>query len=534
MAIGRRLAADRFPQGDGFTPFNHYVYGVVGDGCLMEGISAEAASMAGHLGLGEMIFFYDDNGITIEGSTEIAFTEDVAKRFEAYGWHTLRIDGHNQTEIKQAIATAKADKRPSLIIAKTHIGYGSPNRQDTEGVHGAPLGEEEAKLTKEKLGWTYGPFEVPEQVRALFKAHADKGRAAHAAWKSGLDAWLAKDTERKAKWVAHFEGRVELNIDALVEELKDMTGGTRGMSGKALNAIAKQTPRVLGGSADLAHSNKSDLKGEKSVQANDFSGRNFHYGVREHAMGAVVNGLALYGGFIPYGATFLVFSDYVRPSLRLSALMKIRSLEIFTHDSIGLGEDGPTHQAVEHLWSLRLIPDYTVWRPADGVETAMAWAYAIAEGEDAPHGLVFSRQGVQKLERPESFRPTDVWKGAYVVSGSANAKAVIAATGTEVDIAVGAAKVLGERGIEARVVSIPSYERFVAQGPAYEAELFPAGALRAVVEAGRTGPWRALIGSDGLGFGVDTFGVSAPYKTVYDHFGLTPEKIADAIAAKLS
>lgn len=531
MAIGRRLMAARLPEVDGFAPISHRVYGILGDGCLMEGISSEAASMAGHLGLGELIFFYDDNAISIDGSTELAFTEDVEKRFEAQQWHTVRIDGHDVDAIRKALAEAQAEtERPSLIIAKTRIGFGSPNKEGKESAHGEPLGDDEAKLTKEKLGWTAAPFEIPASVYETFGKQGKAGTAAHAEWKSALSTWR-EDPARDATYAAHFEGPLELDLDALLAEMPTGKEATRKLSGVAMNAIAKQTPRFLGGSADLTGSNKTELKKLGSVGKAAFGARNFHFGVREHAMAAAVNGLALYGGFVPFGATFLTFSDYMRNSVRLSALMKIRALQVFTHDSIGLGEDGPTHQPIEHLWSLRMIPNLSVWRPCDGLETAMAWAFAVSQGDDAPHAMVFSRQGSETFERPEGFSPKDVWKGAYVARDPAEgAKLALVATGTEVGLALQTADALAAMGYPARVVSMPCVDRYLLLSEAEKAEILPRGLPKVSIEAGATLGWPTVIGVDGLAFGVDTFGESAPGPEVYAHFGLTPEAISSRVA----
>ncbi len=532
FALATRMAKARF-NGRGFDPISHRVYGILGDGCVMEGISSEAASLAGHWGLGELIFIYDDNGISIDGGTDLSMSEDVEKRYQAYGWHTLRVDGHDQVATKAALLQAQAvTDRPTLILAKTHIGFGSPNRQDTAGVHGSPLGDEETRLTKEKLGWQHPPFTVPDDVRAAFKAAADRGAQARAKWQRNLTEWKGAHADAAALWEAHWNrGSVDFS-EAALAALADAKGATRGMSGTAINALSPHVPALVGGSADLTGSNKTDIKGAGRVH-DQMGGRYIHFGVREHAMGAIVNGLALYGAFVPFGGTFLVFSDYMRPPLRLAALMKIRALTVFTHDSIGLGEDGPTHQAVEHMWALRLIPGLMAWRPADGVETAMAWAYAVGQGEDAPHALVFTRQSVAKLDRPEAFTPKDVWNGGYIVKDVAKPKVALMATGSEVGLAVEVAQRLDAAGHPARVVSMPCVERFLAQDAAYRSAVLPADAMKVSIEAGRSEPWRMLTGHDGLNFGVDTFGESGPYEEVYAHFGLTPEAITSKVVAAL-
>jgi transketolase len=535
MAIAARMKKARFSAADGFAPVSHHVFGVCGDGCLMEGITAEAASLAGHLGLGEIVYLYDDNKITIDGATSITFTEDVGARFVAYGWHVQRCDGHDQDALLAAIEAAKAEtSRPSLILARTRIGYGSPNREGTSGVHGAPLGAEEAAATKARLGWDHPPFEVPAEARAPFEAAAARGRAAREAWDAAMAERRAKDASFGAAWDAlHAAPPDDLWETALASVTPPAKAATRALGGKVVNAIAKAMPSFIGGSADLAESNKTELHGMGFVQREDASGRNLCFGVREHAMGAIVNGIALYGGFVPFGATFLTFSDYMRPALRLAALMKLRSITVFTHDSVYLGEDGPTHQSVEHAWALRLIPGLHLWRPADGLETALAWAWAVGQGEPAPHTLLLTRQALPPLDRPDGFQPTDVWKGAYVVREAAEPNVILVGTGSEVHVAVGAAERLAERGIAARVVSMPCRERFLAQDEAARAALLPAGVPKVAVELGRTTPWASIIG-DGLALGVDGFGESAPWEVLREHYGMTPEAVAERVAAWLA
>ncbi|MCC7386708.1 MAG: transketolase [Deltaproteobacteria bacterium] len=531
MAIGARLARGQF-GGKGFEPIDHQIYGFCGDGCLMEGITSEAASIAGHLGLGELVYVYDDNRISIDGSTEITFTEDVEKRFLAYGWQVLRTDGHDPAAIRDALRAGRAERaKPTLIMARTHIGYGSPHRQDTAEAHGSPLGAEEAVATKEKLGWKYGPFEVPQEVRALFKATASAGQRAHAEWERDLSAWRSANPELGQAFDAFTGGRrpADLYRDVLKATGNEKTA-TRNASGKAINAIAAKLPWLVGGNADLAASTKALIKGSGYLSKKE-AARNIAFGVREHAMGAIVNGLAVYGGFVPYGATFLTFSDYMRGSIRLAAVMKVRSLFIFTHDSIYLGEDGPTHQAVEHLWALRLIPGLDVWRPADGMETAMAWSYAVAEGEDHPHALCFTRQNVPPLAQADGFDPRTVWKGAYVLRDRPGAQVVLVATGSEVHVALEAAQTLEGQGVAARVVSMPSLERFLAQDAAYRSSVLPAGLPRVTLELGRTAPWASIAGLDGLCLGVDRFGESGPYEQLAEHFGMTPKRVAERVGA---
>ncbi len=531
MALAARMAKVRF-NGPRFSPVTHHVFSILGDGCVMEGITAEAASLAGHLGLGELVCVYDDNQITIDGGTDLTMTEDVEKRYQAYGWHTLRIDGHDHRAIKDALLAGKQEeKRPTLILARTQIGYGSPNRAGTSKAHGEPLGDEEARATKEKLGWSHGPFEIPDAAREAFWGAIKRGQADRAQWTAAVDTWQNNAPDQRALWDAHWHRDASLKKVAkeAAGALADKTAATRAMSGQAINHLAAELPYLVGGSADLAGSNKNTIVNSPHVAPDEFSGRNIHFGVREHAMAAMVNGMALYGSFVPFGATFLAFSDYMRPALRLSALMKIRALQIFTHDSIGLGEDGPTHQPVEQLWALRLIPGMTVWRPADGVETAMAWSYAVGEGEEGPHALVFTRQKVAPLARDTDFDPESVWRGAYILKDHPQAQGVIIATGSEVGLAVRASQLLDKEGLMFRVVSMPSVERFLAQDPAYQERVLPPHLKKVSIEAGRALPWMALTGREGLNLGVEDFGQSAPAKEVYAHFGLTPEAVAASI-----
>jgi transketolase len=535
MALGERMMKARFNGKGGFDPIDHYVYGILGDGCICEGITHEAASLAGHLGLGELIFLYDDNDITLDGPANASMSEDVEKRYQAYGWHTLKIDGHDQAAVKQAIEAAKKERdRPSLILAKTHIGFGSPHRQDTSHAHGEPLGADETKATKERLGWSHPEFFVPDDVRAIFRAQAERGKALRAEWQSNLDRWKKQHAELGSSWEAYWSRAAPKDqYKAVVDQLKDAKGATRAMSGTAISAIAKLVPSFVGGSADLSGSNKSNIKDTTPISKKSFEGRNIYYGVREHAMAAATNGLALYGSFVPFGATFLTFSDYMRPAVRLSSLMKIRSIELFTHDSIALGEDGPTHQSIEHLWALRMIPGLSVWRPADGVETAMAWWYAVGEGEPAPHALAFSRQNVEPLGHKDGFDPREVWKGGYVLEDRPGATVVMIATGSEVGTTKLAAKELEKAGVLARVVSMPCVERFLAQPESYRDGVLPKSMKKVTVELGRTGPWCIVTGSGALHLGVDTFGESAPWEALQEHFHVTPAAIAGAVQSWL-
>ncbi|MEE2903694.1 MAG: transketolase [Myxococcota bacterium] len=537
MALAERMAKARFNQsGADFQPVDHYIYAICGDGCLMEGISAEAASIAGQHGLGELIYIFDDNKITIDGSTDISFNEDVEKRFLAHGWDVSKVDGHDQAAIKSAVLAAqKVTDKPSLIMARTHIGFGSPNKQDTSGAHGSPLGADEAQLTREKLGWSEEPFSIPSDVYELFAAAAKRGAEAREKWSNDLAQWKGQ-SDLGAAWTALFETeKVENLSNAVLDVMEENdTAATRALSGKALNAIAQKLPGLVGGSADLAGSNKTQIKGSEYFSQEAPEGRNIHFGVREHAMGAAVNGMALYGGFVPYGATFLTFSDYMRPALRLAALMKIRSLTVFSHESVYLGEDGPTHQSVEHNWALRMIPGLYNWRPADGIETAMAWSYAVQEGNPAPHTLMVTRQGVPSLPRAGAFTATDVWKGGYVIRDTDDAHITIVATGSEVDVALQAADQVQANGINARVVSMPCLDLFLDQTAEYQESVVSSSIPCVSIELGRTQPWAILTGRDGLNLGVDTFGESAPWKVLRDFYEMVPEKVAEKIQAWFS
>jgi transketolase len=531
MALGCRLHQARMRDADG-PLIDPRVFVIAGDGCLMEGVTYEAASLAGHLQLGALNVFFDDNGITIDGRVDLSFSEDVAARFQACRWQVLRADGHDPDSIRHAIASLDPE-RPTLIQTRTHIGYGSPNRQDTAKAHGEPMGDEEGAAAKEALGWDHPPFHVPEDVREAFRAAGRRGTEAHRAWSEQLARRLEANPALAERYRAHHrapDGWTDAELASMVAQVGSNKDATRGLSGRALNAIASVDPRLVGGSADLTGSNKSSIADSSIVRGGEFEGRNIHFGIREHAMGAVVNGLSLFGGFVPFGATFLVFSDYMRPPIRLSALMQNRSLTVFTHDSIGLGEDGPTHQPVEHLWSLRLTPGLSVWRPADGLECAMAWAYATREGPNAPHAMVFTRQKVAPIARPEGFDPRTVWQGGYVVRPGT--EAVLVATGSEVELALGAAEALEADGISLRVVSMPCLERFFAQPESVQNEVL-GGLPIATVEAGRTDPWAILTGPTGLRLGVDRFGESAPYQDLYTHFGLTVEAIGKEVKAWL-
>ncbi len=531
MGLAARMAAERFNTSD-FKPINHYVYALCGDGCLQEGISYEAAALAGHLKLGNLIYIYDSNSITIEGKTDLAWSEDVEVRFIASGWHVQKIDGHNNDQIVAAIAAAKGETgKPSIIIATTHIAYGSPAKQGSSAAHGSPLGSDEIIATRNNLAWNTPPFVVPEDVRSTCQQRVGELKQSYASWQHGFDSWRAANPEKAKLWDEMWHKHLPSNLtEELLAAVAGKDGATRALSGMVLQKVAELIPSLVGGSADLSPSNNSDIKGSTSVQADNFAGRNLHFGIREHAMGAIVNGMALYGCFIPYGATFLVFADYCRPAVRLSALMRLQAIYIFTHDSFFVGEDGPTHQPIEHVASLRLIPGLQVIRPADGVETALAWQAALKYA--GPTALILTRQKLPVIDRPASFTPDDVLKGGYVISSPAPAPAVvIMASGSEVHVAVEAAVSLFSKGIAARVVSIPCLETFLTQSAEYRNEVLPKGILRVAFEAGRGMPWGDLIGLDGLFIGIEHFGASAPDKILAEQFGFTASQVADKIAA---
>ena len=531
MAIAERWLAARFNRPD-FPLIDHTTYALVSDGDLMEGISHEACSLAGHLGLSKLIFLYDDNHITIDGKTDLAFSEDVLKRFDAYGWHTQRVDGQNPMAVGAAIEAAQAEtERPSLIACRTTIGFGSPNRAGTAKAHGEPLGVEEVRLTKERLGLPAGqPFYVADEARAFLGAAAGRGAARMAEWEELRrryeESYPAEGELLRQMLDGNFD--VALDVDELFDPTKSVA--TRVASGTVLNAIALQVPTLLGGSGDLTPSNKTDLKGAADLRRGDFSGRYIRFGVREHAMGGILNGLALHGGVRPYGGTFLVFSDYMRPSIRLAALMEADVIYVFTHDSIGVGEDGPTHQPVEHLMALRAIPNLTVIRPADAVETAGAWLAALAN-RSGPTALILTRQNLPWLESTVG----QTLCGGYVLAEAlrdgqeVKPDVILIGTGSEVQLAVRARAMLAEEGVAARVVSLPSWELFAAQPEEYRESVLPDDVrARVSVEAGVTEGWGQFVGLDGLSVGIDRFGASAPYQVVYEKLGVTAEAVAKA------
>jgi len=536
MALASQMMAARFNTED-FPVIDHYVYGIVSDGDLMEGVASEAASLAGHLGLGNLIYIYDDNHITIGGDTALSYSEDVAGRFGAYGWHTQKIDGHDHEAIAEAITEAQKEvSRPSLIIARTHIAYGSPNKQDTSAAHGAPLGPEEVAATKRNLNWPQEPeFFVPDEVRALFAKRAEELEGLYDRWQAGFEAWGKSHPDMGRLWETYAGKVVPDDIgELLVAAAGEDASATRRISGRVIQKATELIPELCGGSADLAPSNHTIIKSSSDVTRGDFSGRNLRFGIREHAMGSMANGMALYGGLIPYVATFLVFSDYMRPAIRLAAMMHQQVIYVFTHDSFMVGEDGPTHQPVEHVAALRIIPGLTVFRPADGVETAMAWSWALKHS-DGPTALILTRQSLPALTREQGFDPAEVGRGGYVVSDSAGTPdLVIIGTGSEVSLAVEAKRILEERGHAARVVSMPSVGLFMGQPESYRDRILPPECDKVVViEAGRSFGWGALAGKHGLVLGLDRFGASAPAKTLAEKFGFTPDQVVDRIASWL-
>jgi transketolase len=536
MALAEKLLAAEFNK-PGFDVVDHYTYVFTGDGCLMEGISHEACSLAGTLRLNKLIALYDDNGISIDGKVEGWFTDDTPKRFEAYGWNVIRnVDGHDVDAVDAAIAQAKKSDRPTLICCKTVIGKGAPNMQGTDKVHGAALGDKEIAATREAIDWPHAPFEIPADVYAAWDAKK-QGQALEGEWNALFKAYDERYPQQAGELLRRMKGELPGNFDAAAQALiascveKKETIATRKASQNAIQALAQVLPEFLGGSADLTGSNLTNWKESIPVRSNQ-PGNHINYGVREFGMAAVMNGIALHGGYIPFGATFLTFSDYSRNAIRMAALMKIRSIFVFTHDSIGLGEDGPTHQAVEHVSSLRLIPRLDNWRPADTVESAVAWEQAVKR-KNGPSTLIFSRQNLAYQERtPEQV--ADIRRGGYVLRDAANAKAVLIATGSEVELAVKSADELAKQGIAVRVVSMPSTDVFDRQDAAYKASVLPKGLPRVAVEAGVTDFWHKYVGLEGGVVGIDTFGESAPAGVLFKHFGFTTERVVATVKSVLA
>ncbi len=529
LALSGKMLAARY----GEDLFNYRVFSLVSDGDLMEGVSAEAGSLAGHLQLGNLVYMYDDNKISLAGETDKCFSESVAKRYEGYGWLVQSCDGHNMAEVAACLDRALAQKeRPSLICCRTVLGFGSPNKKNTHEAHGAPLGPDEVKATKRSLGWPEdAQFLVPDDVQSWVAATVEKKVQECSGWNSRFASWRAAtpDLARQLDSQLNREIEPKLKEELLAAFKEPKKDATRNLSGVALQVVAKHVPGLVGGSADLDPSTKTYLKGGGDVSHGSFSGRNIHFGVREHAMGSLANGLAYTRGWIPYTATFLVFSDYMRPAMRVGAISHLQALYLFTHDSFWVGEDGPTHEPIEHIMSLRLIPNLHVYRPADGVEVAMCY-YAALLRKEGPSALIFSRQNVPPLARPAAFKPDDVLKGAYIIKDAPQPKLVVAATGSEVGVAVEAASLLEAEGVQTRVVSMPCVESFRAQDPGYRSALFPAGIRTAVVEAGSTMGWASILGGDVLAIGIDHFGASAPGEVLAEKFGFT----AGAVKERLS
>ena len=533
MAVGMALAERHLNAGFGDGLVDHRTFAVAGDGCLMEGINHEAIGLAGHLKLGRLIVLWDDNRITIDGDTDVSTSEDVAARYRATGWHTVACDGHDFADIERAIAEAVADPRPSLVACRTIIGKGAPNKQGGHNVHGSALGAAEVAAAREYLGWTAAPFEVPADILTDWRSLGAQGAAAHADWQARLAA-DAKGAELSRRMAGELPDMAEVEATFAGWLEGNQKVATRKASELALEVLTAHVPEMVGGSADLTGSNLTKTKSTTPFGADSYGGRYVYYGIREFGMAAAMNGMALHGGVIPYGGTFLVFSDYCRNAIRMSALQGARVVYVLTHDSIGLGEDGPTHQPIEHVMSMRLIPNLEVFRPADIIETAECWTLAL-QNANGPSVLALSRQNLPQLRNAESSGATNLSaKGAYrLQAADAPRKVVLIATGSEVEIAVNTRALLEAQGVGADVVSMPSMSRFRAQDGAYRADVLPDGVLRVSIEAGTTFGWEGITGLDGLRIGIDTFGASAPAEVLYDHFGLTPAKIAPQIFAAL-
>jgi transketolase len=524
MALAERKLAARF----GEDLVDHHTYVIASDGDLMEGISHEAAALAGHLNLSRLIVLWDDNSISIDGDVALSDTVDQIARFESYGWDAVRVDGHSSEAVAAAIEAAKASGKPSLIACRTTIGYGAPTKAGKASSHGSPLGDEEIAGTREAIGWAHGPFVIPADIRAAWQAAGSRGAAERAEWENRLNA-----SEDKAAFESAMAGEIPAAVgEALAEHIATMKAyqpkmATRKASGAALEAIVPNLPEILGGSADLTGSNNTKTSQYVPVSSSDYGGNYVHYGVREHGMAAAMNGAALHGGVVPYSGTFLVFTDYCRPSIRLSALMKQRVIYVMTHDSIGLGEDGPTHQPVEHLAALRAMPNLNVFRPCDPVEAAEAWAIAL-ETAETPSIMALSRQGLA-FQRTEEGTENLTAKGAYVLADSDNPQAVIMASGSEVEIAMAAREALAKTGVEARVVSAPCLDLFAAQSSEYRNSVLPPDLPRVAVEAAVRQSWDAYLGLDGAFVGMTSFGASAPAGELYEHFGITADAVSQAV-----
>ena len=533
LALAEKILAAHFNR-PGLDIVDHNTWVFLGDGCLMEGISHEACSFAGTMKLGKLICFYDDNGISIDGEVEGWFTDDTPKRFESYGWHVVAdVDGHDPAALQEAVDAAKASDKPSLICCKTIIGFGSPNKQGSEATHGAPLGDDEIAATREALGWNHAPFEIPAHVADGWDARP-AGAAAEAEWTQIFEGYQAKYPELAAEFERRMSGELPADwaANAATEVAKfaasDASNATRKASLLSLNAFAPHLPELIGGSADLTGSNLTEHAGSKWISGDDAEGNYISFGVREFGMAAICNGLVLHGGFIPYGGTFLTFSDYARNALRMAALMEIQNILVFTHDSIGLGEDGPTHQPIEHVASLRLMPNMAVWRPCDTLETAVAWQDSI-ERRNGPSSLILTRQGLPEQSRTEQ-QVADIRKGGYVLRDADNAQAVIIATGSEVQLALAAAESLEAEGVGIRVVSMPCVEAFEAQDAAYRESVLPAALdKRVAVEAGVTEGWYRWVGLNGRVIGIDRYGESAPAGQLFEKFGFTADNVKSVV-----
>jgi transketolase len=530
-AVGMAIAERHLNAVFGAGLVNHRTWVVAGDGCLMEGINHEAIGLAGHLGLGSLNVLWDDNRITIDGATDLSTSEDIAARYRATGWHVEACDGHDFADIERAMAAAIADPRPSLIACRTLIGKGAPNKQGTSATHGSALGADEVAAARVELGWTAPPFEIPADIRAAWLEAGKRGQGEHAAWKARLAEHAEKaEFERRMAGVLPADTGMKAYLASLAESKPKVA--TRKSSEMALDVLTAHLPEMVGGSADLTGSNFTKTKSTKSLTKNEYDGRYVNYGIREFGMAAAMNGMALHGGVIPYGGTFLVFSDYCRPAIRLSAIQQARVIYVMTHDSIGVGEDGPTHQPVEHVMSLRMIPGLDVYRPADAVETAECWALAVASA-NRPSLLALSRQNLA-AQRDDVSANLSAKGGYRLRSAAAGRKVVLLATGSEVEIAVGVAESLEAQGIGADVISMPCWEHFDKQPAAYRADILPRDALIVSIEAGVTMGWERYTGVDGINIGIDSFGASAPIGDLYPYFGLSVDKIVPQIIQKLA
>ncbi len=533
MALAEKHLAAEFNR-PGHELIDHWTWFICSDGDLMEGVSHEAASFAGHFGLGKLIGFYDDNGITIDGKTDLTYSDDAGKRFEAYGWQVLHVaDVNDLAEVERAIEAAKADtSRPTMIVTKTHIGFGAPKKVDTSKAHGEPLGKEEIAGAKKAYGWpSEEPFFVPDEALRHWREATVTGASAHAEWNDRWAAYKAAFPALAAELERRLSGELPAGWDAGIPPFTAENGNvaSRAASGVVLNAIAEKVPEIIGGSADLTPSNNTTLKGMGTFDQATPSGRYIHFGIREHGMGSVMNGMALHGGLIPFGGTFLIFSDYMRPAIRLAALMHQRVIYVFTHDSIGLGEDGPTHQPIEQLAALRVIPNLHVVRPADASETTEAWKLAVGR-KDGPTALVLTRQKLGFIDRTKYASAEGVQRGGYVLAdeGGAKPQVVLMSSGSEVGLVLRAQEQLQARGIAARAVSMPCLEVFEKQPKAYREQVLPPGVPRVAIEAGHPNPWYRLVGSEGVVLGLERFGASAPYETIYEELGLTVNNLVEA------